>query len=61
MINTLSEPPFSDLDLGGYSPVGLVESALEWLHIGLDLPWWISIVIGKILTQILSFVTKLFI
>lgn len=55
VINTLSEPPFSDLDLGGYSPVGLVESALEWLHIGLDLPWWTSIVIGTVTIRTLLF------
>ena len=41
------EPTFASLGLGGWSPVGLVQNSLEYLHIGCDLPWWTSIVIGK--------------
>jgi YidC/Oxa1 family membrane protein insertase len=29
------------------SPSGLIQSILEWLHIGVDLPWWGCIAIGK--------------
>jgi len=55
LMNTLSEPPFSHLDLGGYTPVGLVQNALEWLHIGLDLPWWTCIVIGTLTIRTVLF------
>jgi len=55
VVNSLSEPPFSDLDLGGYTPAGLIESALEWLHIGADLPWWICIVLGTVTIRTLLF------
>lgn len=40
------EPPFESLGLGGWSPVGIVQNCLEYVHIGLDLPWWVAIVIG---------------
>lgn len=40
------EAPFESLGLGGWSPVGIVQSCLEYLHIGVDIPWWCAIVIG---------------
>jgi hypothetical protein len=42
------EPPFASLGLGGWTPVGIVQNCMEYLHIGCDLPWWISIIIGNI-------------
>lgn len=45
------EPAFATLGLGGYSPVGLVQSAMEFLHISLDLPWWGVIMIGTIVVR----------
>ena len=41
------ELPFEKLGLGGWSPVGIVQNCMEYLHIGCDLPWWASIAIGK--------------
>jgi YidC/Oxa1 family membrane protein insertase len=41
------EPSFASLGLGGWSPVGIVQNCMEYLHIGCDLPWWISIAIGN--------------
>lgn len=41
------EPPFSALGLGGWSPVGMVQQCLEYLHITMDIPWWGAIAIGK--------------
>ncbi len=38
----------SDLGLGGYSPVGLIESMLNGIHSTLGLPWWMSIVLGTV-------------
>jgi YidC/Oxa1 family membrane protein insertase len=44
--SNLAEPAFTDIGLAGISPSGLIQSILEWLHIGLDLPWWGCIAIG---------------
>jgi hypothetical protein len=41
------EPTFASLGLGGWSPVGIVQNCMEYLHISCDLPWWMSIVIGN--------------
>lgn len=41
------EPTFASLGLGGWSPVGIVQNCMEYLHIGCDLPWWFSVVIGN--------------
>ncbi|KDR14241.1 mitochondrial inner membrane protein OXA1L [Zootermopsis nevadensis] len=49
------EPSFASLGLGGWSPVGIVQNCMEYLHIGCDLPWWISIVIGTAVVRILIF------
>jgi hypothetical protein len=45
-LNALGEPTFTSLGLGGYWPSGWVQTALEYLHVSLDLPWWSAIVIG---------------
>lgn len=40
-------PPQGDLasmGLGGYSPVGLLQTSLEWIHLTTGLPWWGSII-----------------
>jgi YidC/Oxa1 family membrane protein insertase len=42
------EPTFASLGLGGWSPVGIVQNCMEYLHIGCDLPWWTSVIIGNI-------------
>jgi hypothetical protein len=41
------EPTFASLGLGGWSPVGIVQNCMEYLHIGCDVPWWLSVVIGN--------------
>lgn len=40
------EPPFESIGLGGWTPVGMVQNCLEYLHISCDLPWWTTIIIG---------------
>lgn len=49
------EPAFETLGLGGYTPAGLVQSALEYLHISLDIPWWGVIMCGTIVVRTLLF------
>nr|XP_053650740.1 LOW QUALITY PROTEIN: mitochondrial inner membrane protein OXA1L-like [Cherax quadricarinatus] len=46
-LNALGEPTFASLGLGGWSPVGIVQSSLEFLHVTADLPWWGAIALGK--------------
>lgn len=47
------EPAFSTLGLGGWSPVGLVQNCMEYLHVGMDIPWWGAIMIGTICVRTL--------
>ncbi|XP_069820298.1 mitochondrial inner membrane protein OXA1L [Dendropsophus ebraccatus] len=49
------EQSLSELGLGGYSPVGLVQNFLEFLHVDVGLPWWGAIVTGTVLARILVF------
>ena len=41
------EPTLQSLGLASSSPGGVVQAALENLHVGLDVPWWTAIVIGR--------------
>ncbi|KAL0821174.1 hypothetical protein ABMA28_005793 [Loxostege sticticalis] len=49
------EPTFASLGLGGWSPVGLVQNCLEFLHVSLDVPWWGAILIGTICVRVVMF------
>ncbi|XP_046455547.1 mitochondrial inner membrane protein OXA1L-like [Daphnia pulex] len=53
--SSLAEPAFTEIGLGGMSPSGLIQSILEWLHIGVDLPWWGCIAIGVFTVRTLMF------
>lgn len=46
-LNSLGEPTFASLGLGGWTPVGMVQNCFEYLHVSLGVPWWAAIVIGK--------------
>ena len=46
-LNALGEPTVQSLGLGSWYPNGIVQSGLEALHVGLNIPWWTSIVLGK--------------
>lgn len=50
-----AEPAFETLGLGGYTPAGLIQSAMEYLHIGQDLPWWGVIICGTIVVRTIIF------
>lgn len=54
-LNALGEPTFASLGLGGWSPVGLVQTSLEYLHASLGIPWWGAIVIGTIVIRVCMF------
>lgn len=56
ILNSL--PPqgdFASLGLGGHSPVGLIQSSLEWIHVQVGLPWWASIIVSTIVLRSLLF------
>ena len=46
---------FAALGLGGHTPPGLVQSALEFLHVNAHLPWWVSIVAATIVLRLALF------
>ena len=46
-LTALGEPTLQSLGLASWYPNGLVQSGLEAIHVGLNVPWWTSILIGK--------------
>lgn len=49
------EPSFASLGLGGWTPVGIVQNCMEFLHVSCDIPWWGVIAIGTICVRTLLF------
>lgn len=54
-LTALGEPTLRSLGLGSWYPNGLVQSGLEALHVGLDVPWWTTIVIGTVIVRLALF------
>ncbi|KAL1516606.1 hypothetical protein ABEB36_000499 [Hypothenemus hampei] len=54
-LNELGEATFASLGLGGWTPVGLVQNCMEYLHVGLGLEWWQAIVLGTLIIRIALF------
>lgn len=50
-----AEPAFSTLGLGGWTPVGIVQNCMEFLHISCDIPWWGAILIGTVCVRTIIF------
>lgn len=55
MYHANGEPTLASLGLGGFSPTGLVQSSLEWIHITFDLPWFAAIAAGTMVLRLLLF------
>ncbi|XP_050774863.1 mitochondrial inner membrane protein OXA1L isoform X4 [Gopherus flavomarginatus] len=54
----LAEVPelgLAELGLGSYTPVGLIQNLLEFLHTDLGLPWWGAIMAGTVAARCLVF------
>ncbi|XP_059806686.1 mitochondrial inner membrane protein OXA1L [Hypanus sabinus] len=51
----LQEAGLSELGLGGYTPVGLIQNILEFLHMDVGLPWWGAIVAGTVMARTMVF------
>jgi len=54
-VHSNGEPTLGSIGLGGYTPVGLVQNFLEFMHISLDIPWWTTIVIATVCARTLIF------
>lgn len=46
-IQAAAEQSFAELGLGSYTPVGLIQNLLEFIHVDLELPWWGAIAACK--------------
>ncbi|KAM4853395.1 mitochondrial inner membrane protein OXA1L [Thomomys bottae] len=49
------EQSFAELGLGSYTPVGLIQSFLEFMHVEVGLPWWGAIATCTVLARCLVF------
>ncbi|XP_066536413.1 mitochondrial inner membrane protein OXA1L [Hoplias malabaricus] len=47
----VAEPSLAELGLGSYTPVGLIQNLLEFMHVDVGLPWWGAIVVGTIIAR----------
>ena len=45
----------ASLGLGAYTPPGVIQSALELLHVHAHLPWWLSIITATVALRVLMF------
>ncbi|CAH1122923.1 unnamed protein product [Ceutorhynchus assimilis] len=54
-LNALGEPTFASLGLGGSTPVGILQSAMEYLHATVGLEWWATIVLSTLIIRICLF------
>lgn len=41
-----AELSLAELGLGSYTPVGLIQNLLEFMHVSIGLPWWGAIIAG---------------
>ena len=46
-----AQDSISSLGLGGYSPIGLIQWSLEWIHVNTGLPWWASIIVATVILR----------
>lgn len=50
-----AEPRLTELGLGAYTPVGLIQNLLDFMHLDLGFPWWGAIVAGTVLARLVVF------
>lgn len=54
-LNKLGEATFASLDLGGWTPVGIVQNCFEFLHVTAGLPWWGAIAVATLVIRLCMF------
>ena len=56
LLNALGEETLSSLGLASnFTPVGWIQSIIEYLHVGLDLPWFQAIIVYGIIMRLVLF------
>ncbi|KAI5280392.1 mitochondrial inner membrane protein OXA1L [Manis pentadactyla] len=55
VVQAAAEQSFAELGLGSYTPVGLIQNFLEFMHVNLGLPWWGAIAACTVLARCLVF------
>ncbi|KAL2790216.1 mitochondrial inner membrane protein OXA1L [Daubentonia madagascariensis] len=55
VVQAAAEQSFTELGLGSYTPVGLIQNLLEFMHVDLGLPWWGAIAACTVLARCLVF------
>ncbi|XP_060076391.1 mitochondrial inner membrane protein OXA1L-like [Ylistrum balloti] len=53
-VNALGEPTLASMGLGSYYPPGLYQQGLEFLHVGIGMPWWEAILLSTVTVRLLS-------
>ncbi|XP_040596422.1 mitochondrial inner membrane protein OXA1L [Mesocricetus auratus] len=54
-VQCAAEQSFAELGLGSYTPVGLIQNLLEFMHVDLGLPWWGAIATCTVIARCLVF------
>ncbi|XP_053448970.1 mitochondrial inner membrane protein OXA1L [Nycticebus coucang] len=55
IVQAAAEQSFTELGLGSYTPVGLIQNFLEFMHVDLGLPWWGAIAACTVFARCLVF------
>nr|KAF6501756.1 OXA1L mitochondrial inner membrane protein [Molossus molossus] len=55
VVQAAAEQSFTELGLGSYTPVGMIQNLLEFMHVNLGLPWWGAIAVCTVLARCLVF------
>ncbi|XP_045697064.1 mitochondrial inner membrane protein OXA1L isoform X2 [Phyllostomus hastatus] len=55
VVQAAAEQTFSELGLGSYTPVGLIQNLLEFMHVNIGLPWWGAIAACTVFARCLVF------
>ncbi|XP_072024549.1 mitochondrial inner membrane protein OXA1L-like [Amphiura filiformis] len=55
VLEPIKEVPFQELGLGGWSPIGILQHSLEFLHMSVGLPWWGAIAVGTVIVRLCVF------
>ena len=55
IIKYVGDPPFETLGLASWWPAGRFQYFMEQIHVGLDLPWWGTILTMTVLLRLVTF------
>ncbi|XP_066198195.1 mitochondrial inner membrane protein OXA1L [Saccopteryx leptura] len=55
IVQAAAEQSFTELGLGSYTPVGLIQNLLEFMHVNVGLPWWGAIAACTVFARCLVF------